>query len=810
MNRTDIKYSLRSLMKDRSSSITGIMGYAIALTCSILIMIYIRFEVSYDSFHNNPESVYRISVRLLPEYAYMGNDLFIPTPGALRDALINEVAGVESAARYYQSSHTVEHHGNVFREPGFCYADESFLDIFNFPVLKGESSIVFRDPFAILITESMAAKYFGDDDPVGETLKIDNRYIYSIAGIIKDPPANSHITFSFLTGMQTYLRVRRSAEEKINSWTNNDFFTYVRLDNKTSPDQVSGQLDKIAAVHLEGKGQLFTGMRWALQPIRGIHLGGNGNFEPGNNSSTSILWILACTGLLIILLASLNYLNLSMARTLQRGKETGVLKIAGIGQKRLIFQLAGKSLSLSMAGVLLALLLVWLTLPFFSDLVGRDLSFAMILSPAVIVLVLSIIVIVGLIPGLVSAFTLASVNPVLLLNGQPFRVQARTKPGLLRRLIVIVQYTISIIAITFTFTIFLQINHIKKKDIGYATNDILNVFLTDPLLKENPESLLSELRGIPEIVKVALSSHLPNSVNASSLGYWEGKPEDQVQIVYNMGIDEEFIDLYEMDIVSGRGFSSRFGSDRFESCIINETAVAQAGWADPIGKRFGFSNQYKGTVIGVVRDFNFQSVNLSVEPLVIFSLGSGEYKSPTWISVTVREGTLEKALKSVTEAVKRVSPGYLNQVSVLSDRVEKMYSDEKRQFRIAMTLSIIALLLTCLGQYALLRYEIRRRTGEVVIRKINGATRLAIIRLFIGEQVRQIGIASLFGLPAAFLLGSRWLENYAFRINQGPVLFVIPLLVIFLLSLVVTIAQILRIARIKPGRGENITNLFRS
>lgn len=810
MHKSDISYSVRSLLKDKSSTLTGILGYAVALTCAILIMVYIKFELSYDTFHYNPDSVYRISVRLLPEYAYMGNDLFIPTPGALRDALIKEVPGVESAARYYLSSHTVECNGNVFREHGFCYADDSFLEIFSFPVIRGESSKAFRDPFALLITESMAEKYFGHDDPVGKTLKIDNMYIYSIVGIISDPPANSHITFSFITGLHTYLRVRRSAEQKINAWTDNDFFTYVKLDNRTSPDRISDQIEKIAEGHLEGKGPFFSGLKWVLQPVRGIHLGGNGNFEPGKNSSTAILWILASTGLLIILLATLNYLNLSMARIMQRGKEIGVLKLAGIGQKRLIFRLVSESLSLSIAGVLLALFMAWLALPSFSDLVGRDLDFAMILTPAVIVLVLSLITIIGLIPGLISAFTLASVNPVLLLCGKAVHKQGKLKPGFIKRLIVIVQYSISIVALTFTLTILLQIDHIKKKDKGYAPEDILNIFLTDPQLKQNPERLVSELRGIPEVGDIALSSHLPYSVNAGSMGYWEGKPDDRKQIVYNMGIDERFIDLYKMDIVTGRDFSSLFGSDRFQGCLINETAVAEAGWTDPIGKQYGFNNKYKATVIGVVRDFNFQSVDVPVEPLVIFPLGSGEYKSPAWISVNISEGMMEKAMKSVTEVVKRVSPGYLNQVSVLSDRIEKMYIDEKRYFRIAVSLSFVALLLTCMGQFALSRYEIRRRTGEVVIRKINGATRFAIIRLFIGEQVKQISVASLAGLPAALLLGSAWLENYAFRINQGPLLFVIPLLAIFLLSLVVTIAQIMRIAAIKPRPGDGFTVFFRS
>lgn len=810
MNKADIRYSLRSLLRDRSSSITGITGYAVALTCAILIMIYIRFELSYDSFHASPESIYRISVRLQPEYAYMGNDLFIPTPGALHDVLINEIPGVEAAARYYLSSHTVEYDGDVFREHGFCYADESFLEIFNFPVLKGDESKAFRDPFAILITESMATKYFGSDDPLGKALKIDNTWIYTVTGVIKDPPANSHITFSFLTGLQTYLRVRRSAEQKISSWTNNDFFTYVRLKGNTSPDQVSGLLEMIDDGHLEGKGELFSGLKWVLQPVMGIHLGGNGNFEPGENSSTGILWILASTGLLIILLATLNYLNLSMAQILQRGKEIGVLKIAGIGQKRLIFKLMSESLSLGFAGVLLALIMVWLTLPFFSDLVGRDLDFGMILSPVLVVTVLSLIVIVGLIPGFISSITLASVNPVNLLNGRPVRTNGRAKPGFLRRLIVIVQYAISVAALTFAFTILLQIDHINRKDIGYATDDILTVFLTDPELKKNPERLLSELRGMPEVAELCLSSHLPSGVNASSLGYWEGMPEERKQIVYNMGIDENFIDLYELEIVSGRDFSSLFGSDRSESCLINETAASMTGWPDPAGKRYGFSNQFKGTVIGVVRDFNFQSVDLPVEPLVIFPLGSDEYKSPGYVSVRIREGSMDKALESVTEVVNRVSPGYLNQVSVLSERIEKMYSDEKRQSRLAISLSVVALLLTCLGQYALTRFEIRRKTGEVVIRKINGATRLAITRLFIGEQAGQIGIASLAGLPVAFFLGLAWLENYAWRIDLGPSLFVVPILTVFALSLVVTIAQITRIAAIKPGRGESIAGFFRS
>jgi putative ABC transport system permease protein len=809
MNKTDLNYLTRSLLKDKSSSITGILGYAVALSCSILIMVYIKFEISYDRFHQSPESLYRIAVRLCPENAYMGNDLFIPTPGALCGLLKNEVPGVESAARYYHSSHTVENEGNVFRENGFLYADESFLDLFSFPVLTGSPGKAFQDPYAMLITDSMAEKYFGDDDPVGKTLRVDNSYTYSIVGIISDPPLNSHIAFSFISGMPTYLRVRRSAEQKINSWTDNDFFTYVRLDDRTTPDQVAKQLDRLDDAHLEGKGEFFSGMKWELQPVTKIHLGGNANFEPGKNSSSGILWILATTGLLIILLATLNYLNLSMAQVLQRGKEIGVLKMAGITNKRLVFQLVGETLLLSIMGALLALVIVWMALPPFSALVGRELNFGMVLNPVFPGLVMILTLVVGLIPGFVSTLTMSSANPVSLLNGSPVIKMGKTKPGRVRRLIVTLQYSVSVVGLVIALTILLQINHIRKKDVGYAADNIINIYLTDPRLKENADILISELQGIPEVEKVALSSHLPGAVNASSFGYWEGKPEDKKQIVYNMGIDERFVSLYNMEIVTGRDFSSLHGSDIFEACLINETAAAVAGWTDPVGKRFGFNDHYKGSVVGVVRDFNFQSASYPVEPLIIFPLGSAEYKTPLYVSVAVRIGSMERALRSVTEVVNRLSPGYLNQITILRDRIERQYSDEKRHLRIAVALSFLAVILTCMGQYALSRYEIRRRTGEVVIRKINGATRHAIVKLFIGEEARQIAIASLVALPVAWFFNSGWLENYAYRINQGPLLFLIPIIVVFLLSVMVTISQIVRISAIKPGHDASIAYFFR-
>jgi putative ABC transport system permease protein len=264
-----------------------------------------------------------------------------------------------------------------------------------------------------------------------------------------------------------------------------------------------------------------------------------------------------------------------------------------------------------------------------------------------------------------------------------------------------------------------------------------------------------------------------------------------------------------MEIVTGRDFSSLHGSDIFEACLINETAAAVAGWTDPVGKRFGFNDHYKGSVVGVVRDFNFQSASYPVEPLIIFPLGSAEYKTPLYVSVAVRIGSMERALRSVTEVVNRLSPGYLNQITILRDRIERQYSDEKRHLRIAVALSFLAVILTCMGQYALSRYEIRRRTGEVVIRKINGATRHAIVKLFIGEEARQIAIASLVALPVAWFFNSGWLENYAYRINQGPLLFLIPIIVVFLLSVMVTISQIVRISAIKPGHDASIAYFFR-
>ncbi len=803
MRKIQIRYSLKSLFRGKNHAIAGITGFAIALSCSLMIMIYIVNELSYDSYHDNAGSIYRVVSKVDPQYAYMGSDIFISTPGALRDALIDDVPGIEQSTKFYTSSHTVECDGNLFREGGFLYSDAAFLEIFNFPLITGDKEKAFREPYAILITESIAHKYYGDDNPVGKTIKIDNRHIYTVVGVLEDIPENSHFRFNFLTGLETYLRVRRSAENKINSWSDFDFYTYVRLSDNVTQEEIDKRLDYLISRYIDRENDsVFEGMKWILQPLKGIHLGGNANFEVGKNSNTKILWILASAGFLIILIATLNYLNLSTAQLMSRSKEAGILKICGSGRRELIIQLLGETVMLAFAGVLLAMFIAWLVLPFFAEFTGRNLVYSMVFKPQMLIMIIILVVVIGITSGIFTAIKLASGKPLtLLMEDGPVAILGRNKPGAIRRTIVVLQYMISITALIIVMTILVQLNFIKKSDLGFTKDNIISIFIADPAVKKNPDGLLSELRKISGVVDVTVSSHLPCDINASSIGFWEGKQDDNKDIVYNMGVDEHFIDFYNMEIVKGRGFSSGFGSDSHESLIINETAASLTGWADPIGMKYGLSGRYYGTVIGVVKDFNFQKLSLPLEPLVIFPVGSSEYEYPDIISVKVSPGTMDLTLQSVKKTLNRLSPGYINGISIMSDRIERMYRDDVMLSGIAIFSTAIAMLLTFFGQYALSFFETRRRTREIVIRKVNGATPVRIVKLFTKELLFQVSIAFIIACPITYYLITSWLKNFAYRINTGPGLFIFPALIIFSVSFIVICARLIKVSKINPAAG---------
>ena len=379
---------------------------------------------------------------------------------------------------------------------------------------------------------------------------------------------------------------------------------------------------------------MFKDLQWVPRPLTSIHLGGNSNFEPAKNSDIRYLYLISAIGIFILLIACVNYSNMAIARSYNRGREIGILKVSGSSRRDLIIQFIMEALLLSFAGLILATLIVLLLLPFYRDFTDRPLNFRMIFDFSTLLRIVALTLLTGLIAGIYPSFHLSSISPLHLLKGEYRNIGGRRRSGQIRNLLVIIQYIISIVALVCTFTMLRQFIFIQNKDVGYIKDDILTVTLKDPGIRKSPEILLNELRRNSEIVDITTCSNLPNSITSAGFGYWEGKQPETSMTVFQGGIGDNFLNFFNIKTVSGRGFSPDFSSDTAKSIIINQETAKIMGGDDPVGRNFGFDPKNFETVVGVVKNFNFQSLHLAIEPMALFLVGSKEFPEPGYIFVT--------------------------------------------------------------------------------------------------------------------------------------------------------------------------------
>lgn len=794
MFKNYFRLSLKSIFKLGHQSVISITGLSVALACGILILLYIQYEFSYDKYHEKRDDIYRVIIRQ-PDNSYMGNNTFAVTPGPLKEALINEVPEVENATKCALRSHTLEYEKALFTESGFLYADPDFLKIFTFPAISGDPAVDLTEPFTLFITEEMASKYFGNEDPIGKTIIADNEYLFTVAGIIENIPSNSHFDFDFLTGFETYYIIS-GGKENAEDWGSNSYITYIQLIDNIKPETVKSKINSLYLKYT--RDNHHQKMELEIEPLKVIHMNGKINFEPGNSNDIRYIYLITFIGILIILIACFNYINMATARSYTRGKEIGLLKVAGSSKADLIIQFLSESLIHSAAGLILALIIVWFTLPLFSDFTDRPLDYKMILEWRMLSGIIILMLATGLTAGIYPAFHLASLSPLSLIKGGNKKTSRRRRSGYLRNSLIVLQFMISITALISTFTVLRQLNFIKKSDLGFDMKDILAIRLADPVLQEHPEVLVNELSSYSNITDIATSGTLPITISSNSRGQWEGKPDDYDLGVYRGGIGNNFIDFYSLEIIAGRGFSSEFPADPSYKYIINETAAKFIGQKDPVGMKFGFNGKM-GTIIGVVKDFYFHSLRLPVEPLALSAVGNEDFKNTYYISVKVRPGTLSETRSFTDMKLKELSPHYINPVSILGDRVDNMYRSDRQLSTILIFSTVLALILTSLGQYSLSSYTTKSRMKEMVIRKVMGARTSEIGLILTRELTKWIIVSVLFAWPLAYLLMNKWLQGFAYHIEPGIGVFVWSLSISLVISLIAISYHVIKISRVNPA-----------
>jgi len=576
-----INLPLKNILKQGSLAVISAIGLAIALSCCILIILYVQYEFNFDKFHKNAGHIFRI-VQKQEGNSYIGSNIFAVTPGTLKEALVNEIPDIEYATKCILRNHNFKGESGLFEENGVLYADKDFLNVFTFPVVTGKPAEILKEPFTLLLTEEMATKYFGNENPIGKTIIADNKYVFTVKGILNDIPDNSHLRFDFITGFETLYSIR-GGKENVDKWGSNSYITYFHLKGKVETEVIKAKLNDLYKKHTKNT-NLNQNLELIPEPLNDIHLNGTINFDPSNTIDIRYIYMVLSIGVMIILIASFNNMNMAAAKSYSTLRTMGILKVFGCGRRGLLSQSITESMLLSVFGLLLALFVVWFLLPIISTFTGRPLVYSMIFEHNTIVKIVGLIFLLGIVAGLYPAVHLSSFSPLQLIK-QSFT--GKRKSGLLRNIMIVIQYIISITAIICTISILRQMNFIKKTDPGFERDNILTVYLRDPDLRKNPEGLIDELRKNFEIVEIATSAILPNTIGSNSNAQWENMPTDTKLPVYKAGIAYSFFEFYGLEIIQGRGFSVEYPSDTANRFVVNQTAAKIIGWDDPIGKKFG-------------------------------------------------------------------------------------------------------------------------------------------------------------------------------------------------------------------------------
>ena len=783
MFKNYLKIALRNIKKYKGFSVINIAGLALGMACFILIFLYVQNELSYDNFHESADRIYRVQRRMGSNYM-MANASVI-TYGPLASALVSTYPEVINTVRIeHRDAYdlAIKYKNTHFYERGF-YVDKSFFDIFSYEFTRGDAKTALVDPFSIVITEELARKYFGDEEPFGKTLTIveDRSYDAKITGIIKKVPGNSHLQFDFVLSM-TSLNTIYETESFGQSWWGSDFLTYLELRNNADYKDLEAKLPALIETFEKKQNDSYY-----LMPVKDIHLKSHDNFEISENSDIQNIYILSLVAYIILIIACINYTNLSTAKALKRSKEVGVRKVVGASRKQLILQFLYESFILNVIALVLAVLIAAALLPAFNEFTNREILLNPLESIAVLPTLIALIVIVGIFSGIYPALFMTSFQPVEALSRKYSRP---SRSSGLRNTFVAFQFCISIMLITGTIIIGRQLKYIKSTDIGYDREHILAIQLRDEKISDNLAQLKKELLKNPAIPYVSSSSHIPNRITWG--GAFQSKNNERV-FIRNGTVDYDYVDLFDVQIIEGRNFSREFASDKNGAFLLNETAVKRLGWESPLGRECNHRGK-TGKVVGIIKDFHFHSLHRTIEPLYLFL-------DPDMVRVMfvkIQPSRIQSSIKYIRETYGSFNPEHPFDYFFLDDSFNDMYKSEQQFGKIVMSFSTIAIFIACLGLLGLISFSAEIRTKEIGIRKVLGASVPNLFNLITKEFLRLIGIASLVAWLVAYFSLKNWLQNFAYRINLGWDAFLLSGLIVVFVALFTVSYQSIKAATANP------------
>ncbi len=760
MFKNYLKIAWRNLLKNKGYSLINIGGLAIGLACFLLIAVFISDELSFDSYHKKKDNIYRLvhhrSEQDPTETWIWGN---APVGPALKSDFPEIVEKVQFSGI---SDILLEYNNRSFQESECFYVDASVFNVFSWPLVSGNPQTALEAPYSIVLTETTAKKYFGNENPIGKTLNgIGGRAAdgeYTVTGVIKDIPQNSHFTFDVLMSMSSFYQTR---PEIFDWWGYVDFYTYIvvadNFDQKAFETKIPGFLDK----HIDPEERKEYYYNFSLESLNDIYLHSTSDRQPGETGSLSNIYIFSIIGLFILVIASINFMNLATARSMERAKEVGVRKVIGAERRGLIHQFLGESLILVLVASILGLLLAFISLPWLGNLTNRTFEFGSIFTLPVLLLYFGITFLTGLFSGSYPAFILSGFKPVSVLKGA-FRTSAQGTN--LRKGLVVFQFSLSIAMIASTVVVYHQLGFMLNKDTGFDKEQQLILdFNWDGTVLSNAEAFKSELLSLADVRSVSLSRTVPSShfpAAGTDIETPKGNMENFSPYIYE--VDNNFIQHYKIEVVAGRAFSPDFPADSTSSLVVNEAAAKSFGYSNPqeiLGKKFQQWGR-EGTIIGVVKDFNYMSLHQKVAPLTLRQVPYGRY-----FSLRMQSNNYQEALASVEKKWSELAPHRPFLYSFLDESFNEQYLADVRFRRLFTLFSCLAIFIACLGLFGLATYSAMLRTKEIGIRKVLGADLATIVTLLSKDFIKLVGIAILIAIPFSWYVMEQWLDKYAYKID---------------------------------------------
>jgi putative ABC transport system permease protein len=790
MVKNYLKIALRNIRRHKGFSFINITGLAIGMACCILIVLFVRDELSYDSYHTKANQIYRV-IKKTETQGEMSTSISTPPP--LGPALAHDFPEIVNYVRFISPSREevlIGYKDRKFYETRFFFADQTVFDIFSFPLIKGNPETALQEPYSVLITEEMADKYFGEDDPLGKVLNFNNRDDYRITGVLKNIPHNSHFRFDFLASFTT---LNHYFILPLDDWGSCAFSTYLQIPEKYSAVEIEKKFVAFLQSHV-GEDHFLKDLH--LQPLTSIHLHSHFKGEIEANSDMAYVYIYSAIALLILLIASINFINLSTARHLNRAREVGMRKVLGANRAQVIRQYLGESVFLTFIALPLSLVLVEIFLPVFNSLVRKELTVGYIHNFPFVLAIVAVTFIIGAVSGVYPAMFLSAFQPTRIFRGV---VQSGPSQSRLRSILVLAQFSISILLIACTLIINNQLNYIRNKKLGFDKEHVLVLPLKERSILYTYRSIRNELLQNPNVLKVAIASDAPGQTGVNRNPFLpEGFDKTNSILIHNIRVDYDFIETMGIEIVEGRGFSPEFATDASTAFILNEAAVGKIGWESPLGKQLewmaGGDKYKKGIVIGVVKDFHFKSLHREIEPLVLH-IWPRSYDN---ILIRISPGDIRGTLAYVQEIWNRLAPNFPFVYSFLDEDFDKLYKSEERLGRIFIYFSLLSIFIASLGLVGLASYSAEQRTKEIGIRKVLGATVSNIVLLLSKEFTRWALLANFIAWPVAYSIMHSWLQNFAYRAGIGLGTFLFTATLTFLIALVSVGYQSLRAALADP------------